>query len=71
MNLYREAEVKYGKYFTFSTDLLTDLNSSYFVDSNSAWFKYTGNYALIVSLLELSCGKVSYLKEPILLHQSI
>lgn len=69
MNIYRDVASKYGKYFTFNTNLLTSLKHSYLVDNNGKWLKYSENEALIISLLELSCGKISYLNEPVILNQ--
>lgn len=69
MNLFRDVIRRYGKFITFNTELLESMNEGFLIDANGEWFKYSHNEALILSLLEASCGKISHLKEPLLLNQ--
>jgi hypothetical protein len=69
MNLFRDVSRRYGKYITFNTELLDSIHESFLIDANEEWFKYSHNEALILSLLEASCNKISHIKEPLLLSQ--
>jgi len=69
MNLFRDIMRRYGKFMTFKVELLESITQGFLLDANGEWFKYSNNEALILSLLEASCSKISHIPEPLLLTQ--
>lgn len=70
MNLYRDTERKYGDLFTFSANLGASVEQGLLTNAFQEFFGLTGNEALAVPLLELSCGKIAQLSEPLLFVQT-
>jgi hypothetical protein len=69
MNLYREVPKKFGALQTFKAELLSAIHLDQLQNSESHWFEYSDTNSLYLPVLELSCGKATYLQENQLLKQ--
>jgi hypothetical protein len=70
MNLYRDTDRKYGDLFTFRANLGASVEQGLLTNAFKEYFGLTGNEALAVPLLELSCGRIAQLSEPLLFVQT-
>jgi hypothetical protein len=63
---YRSVARKYGKVISFKANSLGNIPEE-FIKFNNKHFEYSGIDSLMLSLLELSCGKIKVINKPLAL----
>lgn len=66
MAIYRSAAAKYGRVVVSKSATLQNIPLSH-IQHNGKYFEYSGLYSIAASLLELSCGRVKAIAEPLAL----
>ena len=64
MAIYRNSAAKYGRVLVSKSATLLNIPLSH-IKHNGRYFEYSGLDSIAVSLLELSCGRVKVIAEPI------